>query len=98
MKLYFVRHQAAGVVYDYPFLQPPSEKQIAAVCRRCFQSYGAEHPATGQAFWTKVYEVDALGTDEIPVVLERALSVAGSTPVGEFSVSGVATVTPKAGV
>jgi hypothetical protein len=94
MKIYFVRHQAAGVVYDYPFLQPPSEEQIAAVKRRCFQSFGAEHPKLGE-FQTSIYETEALGPDEIPVVAERALGVAGAAPVGEFSVSGVATVTPR---
>lgn len=91
-KIYFVRHQAAGVVHTRPFLAPPSDAQVEAVKRLCFQSFGATHPKDGQPYWVRIEEVDALGPSDMPFVPERALAVAGEAPVGEMTVSGAAHV------
>lgn len=99
MKVYFVRHQAAGFVTKYPFAEHPSEAQVAAVAKECFQSFGFGHAKTpDEPYWTSVSEFDVLGPDEVPAVAERSLSVSSSVAAaGEFVVSGVGTVTPKEG-
>jgi len=96
MKVYFVRHQAAGVVHQFPFAQEPSAEQVALVREHCAQSFGTEHDKLGE-FWTKVVSVDVLGPGEMPVVIARGVANAGVAPVGEFTVRGVATVTPAEG-
>jgi hypothetical protein len=58
MKLYFVRHQAAGVLHDTPFAAPPSGTELALLLARCEASHGKTHPKTGAAYWAKVICVD----------------------------------------
>jgi hypothetical protein len=99
-KIYFVRHQAAGVLTDYPFASSPTDKQLEALSRLCFQRHGATHPKGDSAYWTRVVELDVLGPNDIPEVPERDLSsvsAGGSASASEFTVSGVGTVTPKKG-
>ncbi len=97
-KVYFVRHQAAGFITEFPFAQEPTEAQIAAVAKKCFQSFGAEHPKSGEPYWVKAFAFDVLGPNDVPVVPERSLSsVSTSASAGEFIVAGTGTVTPKAG-
>lgn len=93
-KIYLVRHQAGGVLHDYPFAAPPSEKQLAALGKLCFQSHGAAHPKSKEPYWLKAVEVDVLGPNEVPAVPERSLSVANAAGAAEFSVTGTGTVTP----
>jgi hypothetical protein len=76
-KVYFLRHQAAGVISKYPFSQPPTDEQKAAVERELFQAVGKSHPKTGESYWTIVVEADVLGPGDVPEVPERSLSVAG---------------------
>jgi len=98
-KVYFVRHQAAGFVTEYPFAQEPTEAQLAAVAKKCFQSFGAEHPKSGEEYWVKVFSFDVLGPSDVPAVPERSLSsTVSASAAGEFLVAGTGTVTPKAGV
>jgi hypothetical protein len=100
-KIYFVRHQAHGVVHEFPFTEPPTQNQVAAVAKFCFQSHGFGHPKTpDQPYWTKVIERDVLGADEMPDVPERVLGPAGEAGVavaeaGKVVVSGAGTVTGK---
>jgi hypothetical protein len=94
MKIYFLRHQAGGVVVQYPFAHPPTEVQQEAVAREMFQTFGAEHPKTGEAYWLKVVEVDVLGRGEVPVVPERGLRMAGpAAAAGDMFASGTGHVT-----
>jgi hypothetical protein len=98
MKIYLVQHQANGVVHEFPFSSPPSEAQLEAVWTFCFQSHGASHSKTpGEPYWQIVKEVEVLGPNDIPVIPARGLSVVSTAAAGEFGVSGVGTVTPKAG-
>ena len=96
-KVYFVRHQAAGYVTEYPFAQEPTEAQLAAVAKKCFQSFGAEHPKSQEEYWVKVFSFDVLGPSDVPEVPDRALSTVSAAAVGEFKVEAFGTVTPKAG-
>lgn len=89
-KIYFVRHQAAGTLHDLPFSYPPSESQLAAIERRCFQRHGASHPKTpDEPYWLKVEAVDVLGANDVPEVAEQGLSVANSIGLPGPTISGV---------
>jgi hypothetical protein len=75
-KIYLVRHQAQNVVHQFPFAQPPTPEQLAAVSRFCFQSWGRSHEKTpDEPYWVKVIEVDLLGPNDVPDVPDRALSL-----------------------
>lgn len=95
-KIYFIRHQAGGVITKYPFANHPTEAQFAAVAKECFQNFGADHPKTKEPYWVRVEALPVLG-GEVPEVAERVLTTASMAGVGEFYVSGRGTVTPKAG-
>ena len=99
-KIYFLRHQAAGLISKYPFSDVPTDVQIDAVKRECFQLLGPSHPKTGEPYWLKVVEQDVLGPGDVPDVPERALSsvspgvrATGGGDPEEFTVQGVGTVT-----
>lgn len=93
-KVYFVRHQAAGILTDFPFSAPPSDKQLEAIARLCFQRHGATHPKGDAAYWTRVVELEMLGPNEVPEVPERDLTVANSAEVGQAKVEAKGEVTP----
>jgi hypothetical protein len=96
-KIYFVRHQAHGIVHEFPFAKHPTQAQVAAVNKWCFQLHGFGHAKTpGEPYWTKVVERDVLA-DEVPVVADRVLTEAGkaneaATKAGEFGIAGVGQV------
>ena len=98
-KVYFVRHQAAGIVAKYPFAEHPTEAQVAAVAKECFHSHGFGHAKTpDKPYWTTVVDFDVLGESDVPTVEERSLSVAtapgvGLAEAGQFGVSGAGNVT-----
>lgn len=95
-KIYFVRHQAGGVLWETPFAESPSEGQIAAIKKLAAQSHGAAHPKTDEPYWLTVCEVDVLGSGDVPSVPDRAPGVSvNAAAVGEFQVSGVGTVSSK---
>jgi hypothetical protein len=98
-KIYLVRHQANGFVHEFPFAQEPSAEQLDAIKKLCFQRCGAEHPKSQEPYWVRVEERAVLGPKDIPDVPDRALStVSSAAGMGEFTVAGAGTVTPKAGV
>ena len=74
MKIYFLRHQAAGIVHKYPFSSPPTDEQRAAVERECFQQHGAAHPKTGESYWMTVVDVELVGVSDVIDVPERSLA------------------------
>ena len=98
-KIYLVQHQAHGVVHEFPFSESPSEAQLEKVWSYCFQIHGASHPKTpDEPYWQIVKEIDVLGSDELPAVEPRGLSLSSSVAAaGDFVVSGTGTVTPKEG-
>jgi len=96
-KVYFVRHQAAGILTDYPFSAPPTDRQMSTLSRLCFQRHGATHPKGDQAYWTRIVELEMLGPDAELDVPERELGTVNAAGAKEFGVSGVGTVTPPKG-
>jgi len=94
-KIYFVRHQAAGIVHEYPFASQPNAAQQAAVAKLCLQRFGSTHPKTKEEYWTTIVEVDLLGSDDVPVIPEQGTEKANVAGVGLVAVSGSMTVTPR---
>ncbi len=98
-KIYFVRHQAHGIVSEFPFLKHPTQTQVEAVRKFCFNIHGFGHAKTpDQPYWTKVVEVNTVG-DEVPEVPDRELTVVGkpgaaTSSTSQFSVEGTGVITP----
>jgi hypothetical protein len=86
MKIYLARHQATGVLWEHPFASPPSDEQLAALAKLCFQQHGETHPKTKKPYWLKVVEVDVLDKSTVPVVPERALSTVNVAGLAEAKV------------
>lgn len=98
-KVYFLRHQAHGVVHKYPFSEPPTDAQKAQVAKEMLQIHGQFHKkldADGnrQEHWLRVEEPVQvlLPADEI-VVPDRSLSVVNAAGTRAAVVSGTGTVT-----
>jgi hypothetical protein len=102
-KIYFVRHQAHGVVWEYPFAIHPTQEQVAAVAKFCFNHHGFGHAKTPERpYWTRVEEVTVVESGQIPDVPDRVLGVAGEpgaarAELSRSGVSGVGTITTKGG-
>jgi hypothetical protein len=92
--VFYVRHQAAGVMHEFPFRSPPTEEQQAAIARLCFQRCGGTHPKTNEPYWVRIVEIPLLSAADVPEVPERSLSVATTAGVGEFVVAARGEVTP----
>ena len=59
MKLYFFRHQAAGVLHANPYTSCPGAADEAAMMASMDATYGKCHPKTGERYWLRVVEVDS---------------------------------------
>lgn len=88
-KVYFLRHQAHGIVHEYPFVASPSDEQQAAVRQFCFNMHGFSHAKTpSEPYWMRVIEVEVLGPKDAPDVPKRDLSVVSEHGAGETSIPG----------
>lgn len=77
-KIFYVRHQAHGVVHEFPFAQSPSDEQIELVRKFCFQLHGFGHAKTpDEPYWVRIVEVAVFGPKDLPEVPDRDLSVVG---------------------
>jgi len=63
MRIYYYRHQAAGVCHAHPFSAPPSAEQLEAMRAAMRAAHGPVHPKTGAPYWDRVVEVE---TDRLP--------------------------------
>lgn len=81
--IFFLRHQAGGILAEWPFLSPPTEAQRKPIEDLMTRRYGSQHPKTKEPYWTKVESVSVI-VGEIPRV---------EAPAGP---SGVAITTPVA--
>lgn len=92
-KIWFMRHQAGGVLSDFPFAEQPTTEQIAPLRALMNARHGTHHPKTKEEFWFAPYAVDVLEPGDIPSV-----KIPGSGPaaMGGNTAHGVGTVTnPK---
>lgn len=97
-KVYFLRHQAAGVLVEFPFAAQPSDKQTEAISKICFQRYGFGHAKTPeQPYWLRVVEHDVLDADTVPDVPVQGLSVVNEAALKGPTVSGIGHVTAGKG-
>lgn len=94
-KVYFVRHQAAGVLWDSPFGATPSAGQVGALKERCEQRHGDSHPKSGEPYWLTIEEIQVLGDADMPDVSQSDGGVSSSASAGEFVASGTGVVIPK---
>ncbi len=93
MQIYFVRHQAAGVVWEYPFEREPSAEQVAAVDALCAQRYGAVHPKTSERYRVMAVAVGVVTGGAVPVVpSSEPVTDVPRIGVPPIEVSGVASV------
>jgi len=81
MKVYFPRHQAAGILTDYPFEEPPTAEQTAPLLVMLRERHGEVHPKTGAAHWTTVVSSEVLAPSDVPKGQARV-----SSP--KFSIEG----------
>lgn len=95
-KIYFVRHQAGGVMHEYPFASEPTTAQKDAVVKLCTQRFGLSHPKTKEPYWARVEDVELLA-DGVPEIPEQGGETANVAGLGLMQVSGRGVVTPKAG-
>lgn len=58
MKLYLIRHQAAGIIHDFPFDHAPSATEITPILARCQAQHGDKHPKSKKTYWAKVVCVE----------------------------------------
>ncbi len=97
-KIFFIRHQAGGVLYEFPFSAPPTDAQIAPIIAREQQRHGTHHPKEAEdgsrkPYWTKIVDAELLGPTDIPKIGQIAK---GPIVVNPTTVTGVGTVTPLA--
>jgi len=95
-KIFIVRHQAAGLVHEFPFAESPSKEQIDAVASFCARSHGEVHGKTGESYWVRVEERELLSATDLPSVPSPGgVSTGNAAASGEFTVSGEGAVSEK---
>lgn len=93
-KIYYVRHQAGGLLWEFPFAQPPTDSQKAALEALCRNLHGSVHPKTEKPYWLTVAEVDLLDSAALPDVGGAGPSES-SASAPQFSAQGVGYVTKE---
>lgn len=99
-KIYLVRHQSGGVLWQFPFAEAPSAEQQAVLADYCARLHGEVHPKTKEPYFLNVVEIDVLNNSAVPQAL---IPVGGSerdntAAIGQNQVTAVGHVTnPKAG-
>jgi hypothetical protein len=60
---YMLRHQHAGILTSHVFLSHPTREQLEPLISECERLHGA-------GGWTRLHEVEALATGELPAAKE----------------------------
>ena len=60
MKIFFLRHQVEGVLWQLPFSTAPTFGQIEHVEAVMRKKHGSEHPKTKEPFFLKVVELEVI--------------------------------------
>lgn len=109
MKIYYARHQSLGVLTQFPFLEPPSTEQLAAIREIADMSQGTHHPKQRLLpeeervpYWISVVEETVYGPTDMPMPPSPdaggvSVSGAASVGLGSVGVTGTGTVTPPEG-
>jgi hypothetical protein len=105
-KVYFIRHQAGGILTDVVFVgAPPSAADLDAAKERMDKVHGENHSKTGEAYWMTVQESCGVFPDgkdigdfenaELPKPREEnGVGEDGAPGLPRFVVTGTGTVTP----
>jgi len=88
MKLYAIRHQAAGLVLAHPFASAPSQSEIDVVLAACEARYGNTSKKTGRPLWAKVVSLEdgvetTVGCAHGGTIAEVNARAAGECPIRE---------------
>ena len=65
-KMHLMRHQAHGLLWQFPFESPPTDAQQAVLADYCLRLHGENHPKTGEPYAAWVEEVELLGPNDEP--------------------------------
>lgn len=103
MKIYFYRHQAGGLLSQYPLSAPPSEDDLAALRQLMRVRHGTHHPKTKTLYWEKIVELECIDRGQLSKLLkEQATAAEAGAKAGaaeaslqSVSVSGTGTVEVK---
>lgn len=94
--IYFLRHQAAGVLWEHPFSGPPTDIQRAAVAANLRMRFGDRLPRTGEPYWLVVVPVETLGPFDVPAFEPPSPTIPGSSAeLSVFKAGGSGSVTNK---
>lgn len=92
-KIYFYRHQFAGILYHLPFSGKPSDEDLELMRALMLARHGAKHPKTGQTFWDAVVSVELHEPGSLKLALEEAgVKTPNLAAASEFHVSGTGEV------
>jgi hypothetical protein len=98
-KIYFVRHQAGGVLWEHPCAETPTQAQMIALGAMCEALHGETHPKTDEPYWLTWIAVDVLGPTDIPSFPESPGETANVGAMAPVTVAAVGHVSnPKEGI
>lgn len=93
MRVYYLRHQATGVLHEYPFAQPPTAEQLAPLLAECRRLHGDDSPK-GAPWWTRVVDVEAFGPGDVPQFVRPDTA---PMVIPNIAIRGTGIVTPPKG-
>ncbi len=105
-KVYFIRHQAAGILTDVVFIgAPPSQEALDLAAKKLAAVHGTTHPKSKEPYWLTVQEgvgafpegtdVGAMPDAKLPEPpAANGVGSEGASGLPRFEVSGTGTVTP----
>jgi hypothetical protein len=89
MKIFFYRHQAGGVLWQFPFKSQPTEQDCAVLRAMMVMRHGFKHPKTTEPYWDRIVSIELLEPGSMKADVEEKTTKATTT---EFQVSGSANV------
>ncbi len=104
VKLFYIRHQAAGILTDVAYIgTPPSQADLDAARAKLSAVHGDTHKKTGEPYWLTVQEAcahipdlataESLPKAELPKPPEaNGVGDEGSSGLPRFVVTGEGTV------
>jgi hypothetical protein len=93
--VYFIRHQAAGVLHEFPFAEHPTGKQLLAV-ERALARVHVRAPGK-EPWWVKVEEVHLLDSKALPLAAKPPplpLKHGAAAEFAKFQVSATGAAQP----
>lgn len=90
--IFFLRHQAGGVIHEYPFAESPTPGQREPIETLMALRHGTT-AQDGSTLWMIVVPVQVIEPGEVPEVKLPGIGKENVAGVGEVSVHAVGTVT-----